>query len=138
MRSEDPARLEQIDDLFQGAVREALEAQNAMRRIGPPLIVDIEMIGNRPSGAISIDTPIVQRAIAAARMIGATPSFSMSSTDSNIPIAMGLPAITIGRGGRGGNAHSLDEWWVDDGGHRSIQWALLTLLAEAGLVEDSR
>lgn len=135
MRSEDPERLSQIDALLQEAVREALDAQNALRRMGPALTMDVEKIGDRPSGTMPIDTPIIQRAIAAAKMMGATPSFSMSSTDSNIPIAMGIPAITVGRGGKGGNAHSLDEWWINEDGHVSIQWTLLTLVAEAGLSE---
>lgn len=135
MRSEDPDRLNQIDQLLQEAVREALDAQNALRRMGPALTVEVEKIGDRPSGTIPIDTPIIQRAIAAAKMMGATPSFSMSSTDSNIPIAMGIPAITVGRGGEGGNAHSLDEWWINEDGHLSIQLTLLTLVAEAGLAE---
>jgi di/tripeptidase len=104
--------------------------------MGPPLTVDVETIGDRPSGALPVGTPIIQRAIAAAKLMGATPSFSMSSTDSNIPIAMGIPSITVGRGGTGGNAHSLDEWWINESGYRSIQWSLITLLCEAGFVGE--
>ena len=132
MRSENPERLNEIDALLKTAVQEALEEQNRIRRAGPALTVDVDMIGNRPSGSLSERLPIIQRAIAATHLLDGTTSFSTSSTDSNIPISMGIPAITIGRGGRGGNAHSFDEWWVDREAYRSIQWALLIVLAEAG------
>jgi hypothetical protein len=46
---------------------------------------------------------------------------------------LGIPAITIGRGGSGGNAHSLDEWWVNSDGQKAIQLAFLILLSEAGM-----
>ncbi|MEM8485474.1 MAG: M20/M25/M40 family metallo-hydrolase [Bacteroidota bacterium] len=135
LRSEDPGRLSAIDSLLHAAIAEALDAQNIMRRSGPLLKVNVDMIGNRPSGSIEKDVPIVQYAVAAAHLLGGTPTFSISSTDSNIPISQGIPGITIGRGGEGGHAHSLLEWWINDEGHRSIQWALLTLLAEARLAK---
>ena len=69
----------------------------------------------------------------ATQLLGGSTTFSISSTDSNIPISQGIPSITIGRGGKGGNAHSLLEWWLNDEGNRSIKWALLTLLAEGGI-----
>ncbi len=135
LRSEDPARLDAIDGLLHEAIAEALNQQNIVRRSGPLLKVDVDMIGDRPSGSIEKDVPIVQYAVAATHLLGGTSTFSVSSTDSNIPIAKGIPAITIGRGGKGGNAHSLLEWWINEDGHRSIQWALLTLLAEARLAK---
>ncbi len=135
MRSEDPDRLDAIDEMLHAAIHEALDAQNVARRSGPLLKVDIEMIGNRPSGSLDPRLSIVQHAVAATQLLGGTPTFSISSTDSNIPISKGIPAITIGRGGKGGNAHSLLEWWVNDEGYRSIQWSLLIVLAEAGLTE---
>ena len=58
---------------------------------------------------------------------------TIGSTDSNIPISLGLPAVTIGRGGVGGGAHSLDEWWLNKDGYKSIQLALLILLSESGI-----
>ena len=133
MRSVEPSRLQATDSLLHLAVQEALTAQNEMIRGGPPLTVEVEMIGKRPSGRLDPDTPIIQRATAASILMGIEPNYLLSSTDSNIPISMGIPAITIGRGGKGGNAHSLNEWWVNEDGHLGIQWALLVVLAEAGL-----
>lgn len=132
MRSMEPERLEEIDAVFQQAMTEALAEQNELRIDGEELTVDIEMIGNRPSGTVAIDTPLIQRALAATRAVGAEPELSMGSTDSNVPISLGIPATTIGSGGEGFGAHSLREWWANRDGHLGIQKALLLVLAEAG------
>lgn len=133
MRSGSPERLAGIDSLFQRAVSRARDEQNAMRRAGPPLTVDVALVGDRPSGVLDPATPIVQRAQAAVRYLGLTPALEDGSTDSNIPIARGIPAITIGRGGSSQGAHSPGEWWVDRNGAVAVQNALLILLAEAGV-----
>jgi acetylornithine deacetylase/succinyl-diaminopimelate desuccinylase-like protein len=133
MRSESPVRLVGIDSIFQEAMQRAVREQNDRRLDGPPLTVDIEMIGDRPSGTLDPQAPIVQRAMSAARYLGVEPRLGVSSTDSNIPIALGRPAITIGRGGAGGGGHSPGEWWVNEDGYLAIQNALLVVLAEAGL-----
>lgn len=133
MRSVDPGRLEKLDSLLLASVQEALDAQNQMRRSGPELIANLEMIGNRPTGALDPALPLIQRAAIASVLMGFTPTYSLSSTDSNIPISLGIPAITVGRGGTGGGAHSLNEWWIDDDAFVAIQWSLLIVLAEAGL-----
>lgn len=136
MRSMEPGRLEEIDAIFQEAMQEALAEQNALRRAGEELTVEIEMIGDRPSGMVAVDTPLIQRALAATRAVGAEPELSMGSTDSNVPISLGIPATTIGSGGEGFGAHSLHEWWANRDGHLGIQKALLLILAESGLAGD--
>jgi len=133
MRSGSPERLAGIGSLFQRAVRQALDEQNAMRRAGPPLTVEVDLVGDRPSGVLDPATPIVQRAQAAVRYLGLTPALEDGSTDSNIPIARGLPAITIGRGGASQGAHSPGEWWMDRNGALAVKNALLILVAEAGV-----
>ena len=75
--------------------------------------------------------PIVQRAMACTAYMGKRPQLTRGSTNSNIPISLGIPAVTIGRGGVGRNAHSLDEWWLDIDGFKYTQLALLLLLSEA-------
>ena len=132
-----PGRLEEIDAIFREAMQEALVRQNALRRAGEELTVEIEMIGNRPSGIVPVDAPLIQRALAATRAVGAEPELSMGSTDSNVAIARGLPATTIGSGGEGFGAHSLQEWWANRDGHLGIQKALLLILAESGLAPAS-
>ena len=133
MRSVSPERLDGIDSLFQRAVRRAVEEQNELRRQGPELTVDVEMIGDRPSGEIAPSDPLIQRGIAATRALGREPELGRSSTDSNIPISMGIPAMTLGGGGDGGGAHSLDEWFRNDEGVVGIRRILLIVVAQAGL-----
>ena len=135
MRSVSEESLARIDAAFRDAMASALEEANALRREGPPLELEVDQIGDRPSGEIPDDHPLVQRASAAIRRFGGEPSLGRSSTDSNIPIALGIPAVTIGSGGIGGGAHSPGEWWVNEDGHLAIQAALLLLVSEAGLAE---
>jgi len=133
IRSVEPYRLDEMEQLLNQAVQQALNEQNEIRRRGEALTVKVEKIGNRPSGELDPSLPLIQRAMAATSYFGATPELTRGSTDSNIPISLGIPAITIGRGGSGGNAHSLDEWWVNSDGQKAIQLAFLILLSEAGL-----
>lgn len=134
MRSVSPDRLKQIEEILIREVNRALLDYNKTLKKDPMLTLEIKKIGDRPSGELSIAVPLVQRALAATKYFQTQPYLTRGSTDSNIPIAMGIPAITIGRGGQGGGAHSLDEWWLnDESGPASIKLALLILIAEAGL-----
>jgi acetylornithine deacetylase/succinyl-diaminopimelate desuccinylase-like protein len=133
MRSESPESLEAIEKAFLASVERAVEAENSARRAGEPIAVDIDQIGLRPSGEIDPSTPLVQRAMAVTRHFGEEPSLRRSSTNSNVPIALGIPAVTIGRGGAGGENHSPGEWWLNRDGYLAIQRALLLLVAEGGL-----
>lgn len=135
MRSVSQERLLGIDEILQEAVQKALKETNDMRRSGRALTVDVEMIGNRPSGEIDPQNEFIQRAKAATKVFGNKYSLQRSSTDSNVPISLGIPSMTLGGGGTSGNAHSLDEWWYNKDGHKGIQRALLILIAEAGLAD---
>ena len=134
MRSESQDRLIEIDSIFQRSIHKAVKEGNVNRRTGPALNVDIELIGDRPSGEISSDEILIQRAIAATELLNLTPVLGRSSTDSNIPISLGIPAITIGGGGIGVASHSPDEYYINENGPRGIQRALLILLSQAGMV----
>jgi tripeptide aminopeptidase len=136
MRSVSPARLDSVDSLLKQAVMQALDEQNALMRLGDSLTVTFEMIGKRPSGELPTDLPLVQRAMAASAFLGKRPSLTRGSTNSNIPISLGIPAVTIGRGGRGAHAHALTEWFLEGDGYRATQFGLLLLIAESGLVAD--
>jgi tripeptide aminopeptidase len=130
MRSEGPAQLSAIDALFHASVRRALDEYNSRLASGR-VAVEIERVGDRPTGGTPPAAPLLQRAIAATLHFGHAPVLGRSSTDANVPISLGVPAITIGGGGTGGNAHSLDEWWLNEDGPAGIKRALLILLAEA-------
>jgi acetylornithine deacetylase/succinyl-diaminopimelate desuccinylase-like protein len=133
MRSESPESLQVIAEAFEKTVTRAVEEENAIRRDGPPLELALERIGDRPSGETDPDAPLVQRAEAVTRYFGEEPVLSRSSTNSNIPISLGIPAVTIGRGGVGGDNHSPTEWWMNVDAYKAIQRAFLILVAEAGL-----
>lgn len=137
MRSEGVQTLQDVDAILQGAVRRALAEENDLRTRGEPLTVDVDMIGDRPSGEVAVDDPFVQQAAAVTRALGLEPSFGRSSTDSNIPISMGIPAITIGGGGQGVGAHSLDEWFRNVDGALGVQRVLLIVLAQVGVTQAS-
>jgi tripeptide aminopeptidase len=132
MRSGDQAKLDEIDAVLQASVQKALEAENGGRTGGPALTVDIKRVGTRPAAEGNPSQSLVQRSVAATRAFNIEPELRISSTDANLPISKGIPAVTMSRGGRGGNAHSPDEWWINDEGHIGIQITLLTLLLEAG------
>jgi acetylornithine deacetylase/succinyl-diaminopimelate desuccinylase-like protein len=136
MRSVSPARLDSIENILHQAVTRALHEQNKIARIGDTLTVEMIKIGDRPSGELSATLPLIQRAMAATASFGKAPRLTRGSTNSNIPISMGIPAVTIGRGGRAQNAHSLNEWWLNDNGYQATQLALLLLIAESGLASD--
>ncbi len=135
MRSESRAELEKLNETFIGLLNEAVVEENKTRSTKQgPITLDLKLVGDRPSGETPRDSLIVQTAAATIRAIGMTPTYSFSSTDSNIPISLGIPAITIDSGGRGGRAHALDEW-IDvekASSLRGIQSALALLLALAG------
>jgi tripeptide aminopeptidase len=132
MRSGDQTKLDQIDAVLRASVQQALREENQDRTNGPKLSVDVERVGTRPAAQGNADTPLVQRSMAATRAFNIEPELRISSTDANLPISKGIPAVTMSRGGRGGKAHSPDEWWSNDKGHIGIQITLLTLLLEAG------
>ena len=135
MRSESPAELTKIDATFKRLVAEAVEEENQTRSTAQgKLAADVKLIGDRPSGTTATDTMLIQTVTAAVKSYGLKPGYETSSTDSNIPISMGMPAVTIGRGGPGGRSHSLDEW-TDVEKKASVQAALVAItifLAVAG------
>ena len=133
MRSGSQDKLDDIDAVLQAAVEQALQEENAARLTGPELTVEVTRVGTRPAAQQDTAVPVVQRALAATVAFGVEPSLRISSTDSNLPISKGIPAVTMSRGGVSGASHSPDEWWQNLDGHIGIQIGLVTLLAEAGL-----
>jgi len=111
MRSESCAELAKVDAAFLAIVREAVDAENKARSTKEGSVkAEPRVVGERPCGETPMSSPIVQAADATIRGFGMTPTFTISSTDANVPMSMGIPAITIGRGGPGGRQHSPDEW----------------------------
>ncbi|HET7219860.1 MAG TPA: M20/M25/M40 family metallo-hydrolase [Vicinamibacterales bacterium] len=135
LRSESCAELKKLNDAFLAVVKEAVDEENAARstREGR-LRADPKPIGDRPCGETPVASPIVQTTSAVVRAFGLRPSYEVSSTDANVPMNMGIPAITIGRGGPGGRGHSPDEWTdvAKPAATRAIQVATAIIWAVAG------
>ena len=142
MRSETAEALDAVDQQILKILGTALDAENErwIRQTGAraeraKLSMTIDTIGIRPANSTQTDaSPIVTTAIAAGRALGFTPKTGASSTDANVPMSLGVPAITIDGGGSGTGAHSLGETY-DDGpsGYLGPQWAALLVAALAGV-----
>jgi acetylornithine deacetylase/succinyl-diaminopimelate desuccinylase-like protein len=131
MRSSDPQALAALDARFQRAVDAAVQEENA--RWGKPGVITVakELVGDRPAGSVPESAPIVQTALAVGRALGLRVGLGEGSTDANIPIMMKIPAITIGSGGRGANAHALTESFDTTDSVKGTQNALLLTIALA-------
>ncbi len=129
MRSSDPASLAAIDASIQKAIDGAVVEENA--RWGKPGVITVvkELVGDRPAGSTPENAPIVRTGLAAATALGFSSNLGEGSTDSNIPMSMKIPAITIGGGGRGHDAHALTESFDTTDAWMGTQHALLLTVA---------
>lgn len=135
MRSESAPALADLDKRVQAAFRKALADEIARWPASKaPLKLEIDTIGIRPAGAVSDDAFIVRTALAAGKTIGVYTPLTSSSTDANIPINLGMSAITIDGGGIGQGGHALDEWYDDrTDGYKGAQWVMLFVLGLHGV-----
>ena len=132
LRSEDPRALAQLDVTVRAALERAADDENRSRSAGtPPLRVEVQLVGDRPCGITPRTHPLVQAAIAANRALGRDAELASASTDANAPIALGIPAIALGAGGKAGDAHLTTEWYENVEGALGIVRALLVTAAMA-------
>jgi acetylornithine deacetylase/succinyl-diaminopimelate desuccinylase-like protein len=133
LRSAAEAELQRLDAFFRRVVREAVDEESAKRRAGDPLLkLNVDLIGERPTGETPADSPLVELAVEATKLLGVEPRLDQSSTDSNLPISLGIPAITLGAGGTSGSSHSLDEWYDPRGRDLGLKRGLLVILGLVG------
>jgi tripeptide aminopeptidase len=135
MRSESCTELDKVEKQFLAVVKEAVDEENKIRSTKEgPITADPKKIGDRPCGETSVSSPLIQTVTAVVSAFGLKPNYSISSTDSNLPMSLGIPAVTIGRG-PGGRTHSLDEFTVVEpkADLRAAQVALAILLAVSGV-----
>src|SRR5881394_3641725 len=132
LRSDDPKALAQLDVTVRAALDRALDDENRRRAPGTPLLtLEHRPIGDRPSGVTPRTHPLVLAAIAANRVLGRDAELASASTDANVPIALGIPAIDLGAGGKAGDAHLATEWYENVEGALGIIRALLVTAAMA-------
>ena len=135
LRSAAEGELQRLDAFFRRAVRDAVDEENAKRRAGDPLLkLKLNLTGERPTGETPIDSPLVEIALEATKILGFEPRLDQSSTDSNLPISLGIPAITLGAGGTSGASHTLDEWYDPRDRDKGLKRGLLVILGIAGLM----
>jgi len=133
LRSEDPRAIEKLDAAVQAILTQSLEEENRHRVPGTALLtIEVRRVGDRPSGLTPRTHPLVQTAVAATRAVGHDHQLACASTDANVPIALGVPAVALGAGGRAGDAHLPTEWYENDKGALGIVRALLVTAAMAG------
>ena len=129
LRSAGDAELKRLDAFFRRAMKEATDEENAARRPGDaPLKFEMELIGERPSGETPADSPLVKLAIETTKLLDVEPRLDQSSTDSNLPISLGIPAVTLGAGGTSGSSHTLAEWYDPRDRDKGLQRGLLLIL----------
>ena len=136
IRSVSADELAGLDGKLQTILAQAVEAENAQRstRFGK-VTVEAKVIGERPAGRTDPKAAIVVATHQAVAALGYTPSHNASSTDANLPMSLGIPAVTIGSGGAGGRAHALDEWIDVEKGPsvKGMSVGLAALLTVAGM-----
>jgi tripeptide aminopeptidase len=134
MRSDSTEELLKLEARLLDLVKQAVAEENARWKTDK-MTVEIRLIGDRPAGIVAMDSPIVQATRRAVTVITRAPrvTFAGSSTDSNLAMSLGIPAVTIGGGGEGGNWHSRNEWYKPVDAYFGPQNALLTILMLTGL-----
>jgi tripeptide aminopeptidase len=126
------ARLESaLRECIAAGVRDEMESSRDRSR--GKLEFKVELLGSRPGGELRSDSPLLGALRAADDFVGNQSRAERSSTDANIPLSLGIDAISIGAGGNGGGAHSLQEWYDPAGREMGLQRALLTLLGVSGV-----
>ena len=137
IRSVSSDEIDKLETYLKRVVDIAVREENSQRSTsGTSLICEFEQVGDRPSGETPVSSPLVRAAVECSRALGIEPRLDCSSTDSNIPISMGVPAITLGVGGISSNCHSLNEWYEPAGRELGLKRLLLLTVALAGLASS--
>jgi tripeptide aminopeptidase len=133
LRSTDQGELIKLNREVVSFIQTAAEIESK-RGTNGAISVDVELVGDRPAGSQEKNSVIVHTAVAATEVLGFEPTLNgPSSTDSNVPISLGIPAVTLGGGGAFGGIHTLGEWFDPTDSHYGIQQVFLTVLGLVGV-----
>jgi tripeptide aminopeptidase len=133
LRSTDPEQLIRLEVELHRAVEDAVMAANqAQQAEASSIRFAIEKIGDRPAGRLPADSELMALLEAVDRHLAIRTEMRLASTDANIPLSMGIPAVSIGGGGEGGGIHTHAEWYDSRGRDLGLRRILLLLLAVAG------
>jgi di/tripeptidase len=126
IRSETAARIDELVELLTSCIDRSLQLENE-RATGGKLSARFKEVGSRPGGRLADDAAILRYIRGVDAHLGIRSHLDCASTDANIPLSMGVPAISIGAGGQGGGAHTPNEWFHPDGREVGLKRVLLTL-----------
>ena len=133
IRSVSEAEIDKLESYLKHVVDIAVREEDSQRLLsGTRLEWEMELIGDRPSGITPAESRIVRLALECSHAVGIDAHLDCSSTDSNIPISLGIPAITLGVGGASANCHSLNEWYEPTGREAGLKRLVLLSLLLAG------
>jgi tripeptide aminopeptidase len=133
-RSESSRHLDDGEERLRVVLDRAVAEENfGVTERDRQLTLEVTVVGHRPTGATNLDSPLVEAALAATRASGVEPQVMAASTDANLPMSLGIPAITLGAGGSAGQVHTTSEWYRNERGPVGIQRALQTVLLMSGL-----
>jgi len=134
LRSEDETELGRLEtalrDAMQAGVKEEISATQSP---AGALELNFRSLGTRPAGKLPDDSPLVVSIRNVDRYLGNRSRLERSSTDANIPLSMGIPAVALGGGGRGGGSHTLEEWYDPSGRELGLKRLFLTVVSLAGI-----
>lgn len=135
LRSEEPGVLDELASLLNGSVEKSLERENrGPRGTRPParIVARIKELGSRPGGRLPADSPLLKTIQAVDAQLQIRSRVDCASTDANVPLSLGLPAVSIGAGGQGGGAHTPEEWYSPEGRELGLSRILqiLSVLAD--------
>jgi acetylornithine deacetylase/succinyl-diaminopimelate desuccinylase-like protein len=130
LRSESATALTELEAAVRATLLAAAREEGGA---GSRLSCAVDVMGDRPAGATSIEEPLVQLALCATRAVGVEPELSSSSTDANVAMAATIAAIAIGAGGNAGGTHTTAEWYDNATGLLGLERALMIVLGVAGV-----
>ena len=134
LRSEDEGELGRLESALRDAMQAgAKDELSAWQAPTDSLKLELRSLGVRPAGKLPDDSPLISAVRSVDQFLGNQSQLESSSTDANVPLSLGIPAIAIGSGGRGAGTHTLDEWFDPAGRELGLKRLYLTIVALAGL-----
>jgi len=134
LRSEDESEVAKMESVLREAMQAGLkEEMAAARDAKAELKVDFHSLGLRPAGKLPENSPLLDAIRSVDRFLGTRSRLERSSTDANIPLSLGIPAVSIGGGGKGSGSHTLDEWYDPTGRELGLKRLFLSTVVLAGL-----
>ncbi len=134
LRSEEESELDRLESTLRDSMQAGMKDETAASRSGgDSLRIEINSLGARPSGKLAEDSPLLEMVRNVDRFLGTRSRLERSSTDANIPLSQGIPAIAIGGGGKGSGSHTLAEWYDPTGRELGLKRVMLIAVALAGV-----